>query len=159
MLYEMVLQVSLWNATLYCEILLEAELQWYFNFVKCCFCFTVAIGLFESDLARQFRKEHFVSFGKDGAKTRHEHLKGDLNEKYYIVHALSGWTLVVLLLALGIILLKVRYYGQHFSSTCLATLLHCKLKHIAARITTLLCDQLFSQQNTVLRVEATCGAK
>ena len=26
--------------------------------------------------------------------------------------------------------------GQYFSSTCLATLLHCKLKHTVARITT-----------------------
>ena len=33
-------------------------------------------------------------------------------------------------------LIKVRYYGQHFSSTCLAALLHCKLKHTVARITT-----------------------
>ena len=31
--------------------------------------------------------------------------------------------------------IKVWYYGQHFSSTCLATLLHCKLKLSVARIT------------------------
>ena len=32
--------------------------------------------------------------------------------------------------------IKVRLYGQHFSSTCVATLLHCKLKPAVARITT-----------------------
>ena len=33
-------------------------------------------------------------------------------------------------------LFKVQLYGQHFSSTCFATLLHCKLKLSVARITT-----------------------
>ena len=32
--------------------------------------------------------------------------------------------------------MKVRLYGQHFSSTCLATLLYCKLKPSFARIIT-----------------------
>ena len=33
--------------------------------------------------------------------------------------------------------LKVRLYGQHFVSTCLAPLLYCKLKPSFGRITTL----------------------
>ena len=41
-----------------------------------------------------------------------------------------------------------RINGQHFSSTCLATLFHCKLKHIVARITTFVtncCETSWSQ--------------
>ena len=43
-------------------------------------------------------------------------------------------------------------YVQHFLSNCLATLLHCKLKAVVARITVRVSERFVAKQNSLLQV-------